>query len=123
MNQLGGFDKIKNMIPGLGDAKIPEGTLENQQAKIAKWEHIIKSMTAEEKENPEILKKQTSRIQRIAQGAGVHGSDIRALLKQYDMLNEMVKTGANMNMEEGQMLSQKQMMKLARKFGKKKFRL
>jgi hypothetical protein len=24
MNQLGGFDKIKSFIPGLGKAKIPE---------------------------------------------------------------------------------------------------
>ena len=30
MNSLGGFDKIKSMIPGLGSAKIPENLLENQ---------------------------------------------------------------------------------------------
>jgi len=49
MNQIGGFDKIKGMIPGLGKAKIPEGMLESQQEKIAKWEHILKSMTKEER--------------------------------------------------------------------------
>ena len=58
MNSLGGFDKIKSMIPGLSSAKIPENALENQEAKIYKWEHIIKSMTSEEKTNPEILEKQ-----------------------------------------------------------------
>ena len=36
MNSLGGFEKIKSMVPGLGGAKIPEGTLENQQEKISK---------------------------------------------------------------------------------------
>ena len=122
MNSLGGFDKIKSMIPGLGNAKIPENALETQQEKISKWEHIIKSMTQEEKENPELLKKQTSRISRIAKGSGVHTSDIRSLLKQYDMLNEMIKSGSSMDLESG-MLSQKQMMKLAKKFGKKKFKL
>lgn len=125
MSSLGGFDKIKSMIPGLGNAKIPEGIMENQQEKIQKWEHIIKSMTPEEKENPEILKKQTSRIARIAKGAGVSTTDIRSLLKQYDMLNEMVNSGLGsgsegMDMSKG--LSQKQMMKLAKKFGKKKIR-
>ena len=122
MSSLGGFSKIKSMIPGLGNAKLPEEKLETQEAKVAKWEHIIKSMTPEEIDNPEILEKQTSRISRIAKGAGVHGSDIRALLKQYKMLNEMIKTGSSMDLESGN-LSQKQMMKLAKKFGKRKFRL
>jgi signal recognition particle subunit SRP54 len=118
MNSLGGFDKIKSMIPGMGNAKIPEGALENQEAKVAKWEHIVKSMTAEEKENPELLERQTSRIARIAKGAGVPTSDVRSLLKQYKMLNDLVKSGgAGMDMSQG--MSQKQMMKFAKKFGKK----
>jgi len=121
MGSMGGFEKIKSMIPGLGSAKIPENMLENQQEKIAKWEHILKSMTPEEKENPELLKKQTSRITRIAKGSGVAGSDVRSLLKQYDMLQDMIKGGmSDMDMSQG--LSQKQMMKLAKKFGKKKIR-
>ena len=120
MNQLGGFDKIKSMIPGLGSAKIPENMMESQQAKIAKWEHILKSMTPEEKSSPELVKKQTSRIARIAKGSGVNTSDIRALLKQYDLLNDMMKSPSEFDPEKG--LSQKQMMKLAKKFGKMKKR-
>ena len=123
MNSMGGFEKIKSMVPGLGNAKIPENLLENQEAKVSKWEHILKSMTSEEKENPEILEKETSRITRIAKGSGVNNSDVRSLLKQYKMLNEMIKSGASdMNLEGG--MSQKQMMKMAKKFmkgGKLKF--
>lgn len=118
MDSMGGFEKIKSMIPGLGNAKIPENILENQEAKISKWEHIIKSMTKEEKENPGIMEKQTSRIARVARGAGVHTSDIRSLLKQYKLLNEMVKSGSDMDMSQG--LNQKQLQKLAKKFGKMK---
>lgn len=122
MSNLGGFEKIKSMIPGLSDmkAKIPEGMLESQEAKVAKWEHIVKSMTQEEKENPEVLEKQTSRIARIAKGAGVPTSDVRSLIKQYRLLNDMIKSGVgsgNMDMSQG--MSQKQMMKFAKKFGKK----
>lgn len=117
MSELGGFDKIKSMIPGLSNAKIPEGALENQEAKIAKWQHILKSMTPEERANPEIFEKQTSRIARVAMGAGVHNSDIRALLKQYNLLNDVIKSGmSDMDMSKG--MSQKQMIKLAKKFGK-----
>ena len=121
MGSIGGLDKIKSMIPGLGNAKISDDVLENQEEKIKKWEHIIKSMTPEEIDNPEMIEKQTSRIGRIAQGAGVHNSDVRALLKQYKMLQEMVSAGTSMDMSKG--FDQKQMMKLARKFGKKKFRM
>ncbi len=74
-------------------------------------------MTPEERENPEILEKQTSRISRIAKGAGVNNSDIRSLLKQYKLLNDMIKSGGDMDMSQG--LSQKQLQKLAKKFGKK----
>lgn len=122
MGSMGGFDKIKNLIPGFSNLskKIPENLLENQQEKIAKWEHILKSMTPEEKANPELLEKQTSRIGRIAQGAGVHNSDVRSLLKQYKMLSDMVKTGSSMDMSQG--LSQKQMQKMMKKFKGKKLK-
>ncbi len=123
MNSLGGIDKIKSMIPGFSNIqeKIPENLLENQQEKVSKWEHIIKSMTPEEKSNPELLEKNNSRIGRIAKGSGVNNSDIRSLLKQYKMLNEMVKSQSNLgdiDMSKG--MSQKQMMKLAKKFMKGK---
>ena len=76
-------------------------------------------MTPEEKENPELLEKQTSRISRIAKGAGVHGSDIRSLLKQYKLLNDMLKSGAGDMGDMSHGLSQKQLQKFAKKFGKK----
>jgi len=119
MSQLGSFEKIKSLIPGLGKAKIPEKAFESQEAKISKWQHIIKSMTKEEKENPDMFEKENSRIARVAQGAGVNNSDVRGLLKQYKMLKEMLKGGIeNMDMSKG--INQKQLMKFAKKFGKKK---
>ena len=90
--------------------------LESQQEKVKRWKHAIKSMTPEEIENPEILEKETSRIQRIAKGSGTSTSDVRALLKQYKMLKELIKSQSQL--QEGN-LDQKTMMKLAKKFGKK----
>ncbi len=124
MSSLGGFEKIKSMIPGFSSIgeKIPENVLESQETKIAKWEHIVKSMTKEERENPELLedkKTGTSRINRIAKGAGVNNSDVRALLKQYKMIKEVIKSGISSNTETG-MLNQKQLMRLMKKFGKVK---
>jgi len=120
MNQLGGFEKIKGMIPGLGKAKIPEGALGTQEEKIKKWEHILKSMTPEEKNNPELIQKQTSRISRIAKGAGVNNSDVRSLLKQYDMLQSMIKEQASFDPSKG--MDMKSMQKMMKKFGGKKLK-
>ncbi|MBU0760681.1 MAG: signal recognition particle receptor subunit alpha [Nanoarchaeota archaeon] len=118
MEGLGSMDKVLGMIPGLGKVKdkIGEGALEGQQAKVKKWKHAINSMTEEEIENPEILEKQTSRIQRIAKGAGCSTSDIRMLIKQWKMLKEMIKSQGAMI---GGKMDQKMIMKLARKFGRK----
>ncbi len=118
MENIGSFDKIIGLIPGFGKLKekIGEEKLESQQEKVKKWKHIVNSMTEEEIENPEILEKQTSRIQRIAKGSGAATTDVRMLIKQYKMLKEMIKSQAEL--EEGK-LDQKTIMKLAKKFGKK----
>jgi signal recognition particle subunit SRP54 len=118
MNQLGGFGKLKNMIPGMGKAKISDDMLGAQEEKVKKWEHILKSMTKEERENPDLFEKQTSRIGRVAQGAGVNNSDVRALLKQYKMLQSMIKEQASFDPEKG--MDMRQMQKLMKKFGKGK---
>ena len=124
MNSLGGFEKIKDLIPGFSAVgkKLPEGMLEGQQEKISRWEHIVKSMSHEERENPGLFddaKTGTSRMNRVAKGSGVNVSNIRSLLKQYKILNEMVKSGISGESGNNQGLSQKQMQKLARKFMKK----
>jgi len=118
MEKVSTLDKITELIPGLGKAKIPEGMLGNQQNKMKKWKHAISSMTEEEVENPELIEKSNSRLQRIAKGSGTNTSDIRALLKQYKMIKEFMKSGKDLDMSSGNM-SQAQMMKLAKKFGKK----
>jgi len=52
----------------------------------------------------------------VAKGSGTSTSDIRALIKQYRLLKEMIKSQSDL---AGGNLDQKTMMKLAKKFGKK----
>ncbi len=119
MEQVGSFDKIIGMIPGLGKANIPQEALETQQAKTKRWKHAINSMTQQEVENPEILEKQTQRMARIAKGSGTSVSEIRALIKQYTLLKSMMKESSSLKGIEAGSLDQKTMMKLAKKFAKK----
>jgi len=120
MAGMGSLSKLTEMIPGLGKAKIPEGLLGNQEDKLKKWQHAIDSMTEEEITNPEVLEKQTSRLSRISKGSGTTTSDIRQLLKQYKLLKEFALGGELTDIDPNQGLNQKQMQKLAKKFGKKR---
>lgn len=119
MSSMGGMDKLLSYIPGLGNAadKIPKEALEQQEKKTKQWKNIFNSMSKEEKENPELLEKQTSRMQRIAKGSGTTTTEIRSLLKQFKLLQEVIKSQSSIS-NSGQ-LDQKTMMKLAKKFGRK----
>ena len=78
-------------------------------------------MTALQKEinNPEIIEKQTTRLGRIAKGSGTSTSDIRQLIKQYKLIKEFTKGGVSEQDVQSGGFSQKQMIKLAKKFGKR----
>ncbi len=103
--------------------KLPEGMLETQEEKIKKWKYAIDSMTKEEIENPEII--DTSRINRIAKGAGIKAVDVRDLLNQHKMLKKFATAKMPTDMSDlsklkkgiGSLgLSQKQLRKLAKRF-------
>jgi len=113
MNKLGSMDKLMGMIPGMSSAKVPKDALAKQEKKMQHWKNAINSMTELEIEEPEILEKQTSRIQRIAKGSGTTTTEIRELLKQYKLLKEMM--GMQSGLADGK-IDQKMMQKMARKF-------
>lgn len=121
MTSMGSMSKMLDMIPGFSGLKekVPENMLGIQEEKIKHWNHAINSMTKEEIDNPELIEKQTTRLGRIAKGSGTTTSDIRQLIKQYKMIKEMTKGGISEADASGGGFSQKQIMKLAKKFGKK----
>ena len=122
MSSVGSFSKMLEMIPGFSGMKdkIPENMMGMQEEKVKRWQHAINSMTQEEINNPEIIEKQTTRLGRIAKGSGTTTSDIRQLIKQYKLIKEFTKGGiSESDLASGGGFSQKQMMKLAKKFGKK----
>lgn len=89
MSKMGSLSKLMEMIPGLGQLKLPKEALEVQEGKLKKWKHVMNSMTKGELEDPEII--DSNRIDRIANGSGVDGSEIRELIKQYRQSKKMVK--------------------------------
>lgn len=115
MNKLGSMDKLIGMIPGMSSTKVPKDVLAKQEQKMSHWKNAISSMTEIEIETPEILEKQTSRIQRIAKGSGTTTTEIRELLKQYKLLKEMMGMQSTGGLTDGK-IDQKMIQKMARKF-------
>jgi len=89
MNKMGPLSKVMEMIPGMGQMKLPKDALQVQEGKLKKWKIIMQSMTKEELENPDILTR--SRLDRIAKGSGSTTGEVRELLKQYRQTKKMSK--------------------------------
>ena len=86
MKKMGSFEDILKVIPGIGN-KLAE--IKIDEKKMGRIQAIIQSMTPYERENPSVLN--SSRKRRIALGSGVKVEDINKLLKQFDMMNQMMK--------------------------------
>ncbi|MBW2995873.1 signal recognition particle protein Srp54 [Candidatus Woesearchaeota archaeon] len=89
MKKMGSLSKLVEMVPGMGQLKLPKELLDVQEGKLEKWKIAMNSMTKEELENPDIMS--TTRIDRIAKGSGVSAKDIRELIKQYKQSKKLVK--------------------------------
>ncbi len=89
MKKMGSLSKIVEMVPGMGQLKLPKDVLNVQEEKLKKWRLAMDSCTRDELENPDIVDR--SRIERIAHGSGIPTSDVRELLKQYRMSKKVVK--------------------------------
>lgn len=90
MKKLGPLNKIMDMIPGMGNMKIPKDLMQVQDEKLKKWKFIMQSMTKKELEEPDLVFNR-KRIDRIAKGAGTTATEVRELLKQYRMSKKMMK--------------------------------
>jgi signal recognition particle subunit SRP54 len=89
MKKMGSIGKIMEMIPGMGQLKIPKEALQAQEGNMEKWRVAMDSMTKEELEEPDII--DGERVERIARGSGLNNGDVRSLIKQYKQSKKMVK--------------------------------
>ena len=87
LKNMGSLDEIAAMMPGMNAGAL-KGAQVDEKA-MARTAAIIQSMTPYERKNPSVLN--SSRKRRIALGSGVKVEDINKLLKQFDMMNQMMK--------------------------------
>jgi len=87
VKKMGNMKDLLGMIPGMGKA-IKDVDIDDNSFKPI--EAIIRSMTLQERENPDILN--SSRKNRIAAGSGTSVQQVNQLLKQFGDMRKLMKT-------------------------------
>ncbi|MGM7720346.1 signal recognition particle protein [Metabacillus sp. Hm71] len=94
VRNMGPLEDLIGMLPGANKMKGLKN-LQVDEKQISHVEAIIKSMTAQEKINPEIMN--ASRKKRIAKGSGTSVQEVNRLLKQFDDMKKMMKQMTSMS--------------------------
>src|SRR6187549_2297359 len=87
VKKMGNMKDLLGMIPGMGKAMKDVNIDDNSFKPV---EAIIRAMTLQERENPDVLN--SSRKNRIAKGSGRTIQEVNQLLKQFGDMRKMMKT-------------------------------
>ena len=89
LQKMGGLGGIMGMLPGVAKAQKQMAEANIDETMIRRQRAIISSMTRDERSRPKLI--QASRKRRIAAGSGTSVQDVNKLLKQFQMMNKMMK--------------------------------
>jgi signal recognition particle subunit SRP54 len=109
LSGMGPLSKVLDMIPGFGSAraKMQNAQMEETQRKFEQFKVIMGSMTRYEMENPGEIK--SSRIRRIATGAGVEPKQVKELLTYYESSKRMMRGMAGNKKMQRKLMAQLKM--------------
>ncbi|SCW74823.1 signal recognition particle subunit FFH/SRP54 (srp54) [Paenibacillus tianmuensis] len=93
VKKLGPLDQLLDMLPGAGKIKgMKDVKVDDKQ--MARVAAIVKSMTKEERQNPDLLN--PSRRKRLAAGSGNSVQDVNRFIKQFEDMRKMMKQFSGM---------------------------
>lgn len=98
IRKLGSIKDLLGMLPGIGPAV---KDLHVDEKQFRHLEAIIQSMTVKERNNPDLLN--ASRRKRIAKGSGTQVSDVNRLVKQFEMMRQMMRMIAGPKAKKGKL--------------------
>jgi signal recognition particle subunit SRP54 len=101
LNKMGPLKQIMNMLP-LGNMELPSDVYDVTSTKMVRYRIIMDSMTSAELDDPTLIN--SSRMQRIAHGAGATQDEVRELLKYFKLMQRTLKglrgaSGGKFNMQ------------------------
>jgi signal recognition particle subunit SRP54 len=88
LNKMGPLKQIMSMLP-MGNMEIPSDVADVTATKMGRYRILMDSMTATELDDPSVIN--SSRIQRIALGAGGTPDEVRELIKYYKTMKRALK--------------------------------
>jgi signal recognition particle subunit SRP54 len=97
VKKMGPLQQLAGMIPGMNSKMMANADLDENA--LVRTEAIIQSMTIEERERPQILN--GSRRLRIAKGSGASVQEVNRLMKQFEMMQKMMKQAGRGGMRHG----------------------
>ncbi len=100
---MGPMKKLASLIPGVS-GKMKDAEVEGTQVKLKRFKIIMDSMTDAEMTDPKLVK--SSRVQRIARGAGVTPREVKELLRHYETSRKAIKGFAGNRKMRRQLLKQ-----------------
>jgi len=95
IKNMGPIEELMQMIPGMG-GKAMKGLTVDEHA-LVRIEAIINSMTPAERRRPTMI--DGSRRKRVARGSGTNVQEVNKLLKQFQMMQKMVKRMSKFGMK------------------------
>ena len=105
LGKVGTLDKVLSLLPAAGP-RVKGEEAEATQERLRRFRVIMDSMTPGEMSDPKLVK--STRVSRIAQGAGVTPRDVKDLLKHYEMSHKAIKGFAGNRKMRKQLLKQLQ---------------
>ena len=94
IKRMGKFSGILKMLPGMGQLADMDKVDDKQLVFI---EAIISSMTKEERKDPDLLNKSSSRRNRIARGSGRSTTEVNRLISMLEKQSKLMRRMAGMN--------------------------
>lgn len=87
LRKMGPLSQVMGMLPGMH--RLPD-EVQVDEKELVRIEAIIRSMTNEERSNPDVLN--GSRRRRIALGSGTTVQEVNRLVKQFEQMRKMMKS-------------------------------
>ncbi len=93
IKKMGPLSQLMGMIPGIDKKALDSVDMESGEKRMKRIEAIIRSMTPEERQKPQMIN--ANRKIRISKGSGTRVQDVNELLRQFDQMKQMMKQFTN----------------------------
>src|SRR5450432_2422353 len=90
IQKMGSLKDLMEKIPGLGGMMPPGAAANLDDSELVRIEAMIQSMTRQERDDPNVLVREPSRVQRIAKGSAQPAEGVGELVQRFLFMRQMM---------------------------------